>query len=125
MAHGSFSKMTDELFPQQEWNGAPLEDVQALFDFWKTTFNKRASTVLDDKRKDKLATALRHYGMDTCKHAILGCSMSDFHMGNNNRNKVYNDLTLIFRNAEKVEAFVEVYEQQTATLHDLDQWLNS
>ena len=93
--------MTDELFPQQEWNGAPLEEVQALFDFWKTTFNKRASTVLDDKRKDKLATALRHYGMDTCKHAILGCSMSDFHMGNNNRNKVYNDLTLIFRNAEK------------------------
>ena len=46
-------------------------------------------------------------------------------MGNNNRNKVYNDLTLIFCNAEKVEAFVEVYEQQTATLHDLDQWLNS
>lgn len=117
--------MTDELFPQDTWNGTPLPEIHDLFNFWKATFNKRASTVLDDRRKDKLATALRHYGMDTCKQAILGCSMSDFHMGNNNRNKVYNDLTLIFRNADKVEAFVEVYEQQTATLKDLDHWISN
>ena len=117
--------MLEELFPDDSWNGTPMPDIQTLFDFWKDTFNRRASTVLDDKRKDKLSVAIRNYGMETCKHAILGCSMSDFHMGNNNRNKVNNDLTLIFRNAEKVEAFVEVYEQQTTTMKDLDQWLNS
>lgn len=113
------------LFGQAEFNGVPTDSIQTLFDFWKDTFNKRATTVLDDARKKKLATAIKAYGEETCRQAILGCSLSDWHTGRNPGNKKYHDLTLIFRNAEKVEMFVDIYEQENQGQKEMDQWLNS
>jgi uncharacterized Ntn-hydrolase superfamily protein len=115
----------ENLFDSNTFNGVPTENIEQLFTFWKDTFNKRASTVLDEARKKKIAAALKAYGMDTCKKAILGCSLSKWHTGQNPHNKQYTDLTLIFRNADKVEAFVGIWEQETQGQKEMDQWLNS
>jgi len=51
--------------------------------------------------------------------------MSDWHNGRNPGNKKYHDLTLIFRNAEKVEMFVDIYEQETTATNEMEEWLES
>lgn len=107
------------------FNGVPTEQIEALFDFWKTTFHKRSTTILDDARKKKIATAIKAYGLDTCKHAVLGCSMSDWHTGKNPGNKQYTDLTLIFRNSDKVEAFLAIYDAETKGQNEMEEWINS
>lgn len=115
----------EEMFPLNQVNGVPTECIQALFDFWKTTFNKRTSTLLDEARQKKLSAAIKAYGEETCRQAIIGCSLSDWHNGRNPNNKKYHDLTLIFRNAEKVEMFVGIYEQENQGQKEMDEWLNT
>lgn len=113
------------LFGVKEANGVPTDSVQALFDFWKETFNKRTTTLLDEARAKKLARAIKAYGEDTCRQAIIGCSLSDWHNGRNPGNKKYHDLTLIFRNADKVETFVDIYDQEHQGKKEMDEWLNT
>ena len=115
----------EEMFPLKQVNGVPTERIQALFDFWKTTFNKRTSTILDDARQKKLSAAIKAYGEETCRQAIIGCSLSEWHNGRNPGNKKYHDLTLIFRNADKVEMFVGIYEQEHQGQKEMDEWLNT
>lgn len=114
----------DNLFGQQMFNGVPMDEIVALFEYWKATFNKRSSVILDDARKKKLASAIKNYGIDTCQKAIKGCSMSPWNTGSNPGNKQYTDLTLIFRNADKVERFVEIYEIETSAQRGMEEWLN-
>lgn len=113
------------LFGHKELNGVPTERIEALFDFWKEIFQKRSTTVLDAARSKKLATAIKAYGEETCRQAIIGCSLSDWHNGRNPSNKKYHDLTLIFRNADKVEMFVELYDQENHGQKEMDEWLNT
>jgi hypothetical protein len=113
------------LFGETEFNGVPTDSIQTLFDFWKETFHKRSTTVLDDARRKKIATAIKAYGEETCRQAIIGCSLSDWPNGRNPGNKKYHDLTLIFRNADKVEMFVDIYEQEHQGQKEMDEWLNT
>jgi len=99
------------------------ERMQELFDYWKQTFNKRSSTVFDEARRKKIAVALRNYGMETCKKAIKGCALSSWHTGSNPQSKQYNDLSLIFRNSDKVEMFLELYETESIAQKELEQWI--
>ena len=99
--------------------------MQELFDYWKDTFNKRSSTVFDEARRKKIAVALNNYSMEVCKQAIKGCSLSPWHNGRNPSNKKYNDLSLIFRNADKVEYFVDIYENEAKGEQEMEEWLNS
>jgi len=99
--------------------------VVELFEYWKETFNKRNSTLLDEARRKKLHVALRNYSMEVCKKAIKGCSLSAWHTGQNPNNKKYTELSLIFRNAEKVEYFVEIYESNEESDEAMDEWLHN
>ena len=111
--------------PKTKTDDPSEETIVELFEFWKETFNKRASTLLDDARRKKISVALRNYSMDTCKNAIVGCSLSPWHSGQNPSNKKYHDLSLIFRNAEKVEYFLDIHEKETEGEREMEQWLNS
>ena len=84
--------------------------IREVFDFWVETFSKKRP-ILDDNRRVFIGAAIHDYGLEECKNAILGCSMSDFHMGRNETGTVYNELTLIFRDAEKTEKFLEYYDR--------------
>lgn len=113
------------LFDLPEPDDPYAADVQGLFDFWCETFNKNAKTQLDEAREKKLRAALKRYGFDDCKRAILGCSYSPWHQGQNPMNKKYHDLTLIFRNADKTEGFIGLYYEHTDAKTRLQEWIDS
>jgi len=119
---GHFMQKSDPLFTLNGVNVA--EQIEEVFKFWVTTFGKRSSTALDDARKKKLQVALKHYSVEECKQAIKGCSLSPWHSGHNPNNKKYHELTLIFRNADKIETFIDIYETETSAETTLNEWLN-
>jgi hypothetical protein len=81
----------------------PLE----LFEYWIAMHkaNSRRKPMFDAKREKLLAVAIYDYGLDYCKQAVEGCLNSHFHMGRNNRGRVYNSIELIFRDSEHIERF--------------------
>lgn len=93
------------------------DQVAEVFDHWRTAMRKSARTVLDDKRRRRIKWALKHYGIDSAKKAIDGCAASPFHMGDNDAGQRHDDLTLIFRNAEKTERFLEFANKPPAPRH--------
>jgi len=84
--------------------------IQEVFDYWKETMGKKRA-VLDSKRTRDIGWAIALWGVEGARDAIDGCKASDFHMGNNSRKTVYNDITLIFRDAEHVERFQETLDK--------------
>jgi hypothetical protein len=88
--------------------------VQEIFDYWKQIVSPSSRAILDDLRVIKIGWAIHDYGMDACKQAIDGIAKSDFHMGNNPRNRKYNDVELIFRSADNVERFMGMAEKRDA-----------
>lgn len=76
-----------------------------IFDYWRTTL-KHPRAVLDNKRRAKLKQALKTYSSDDLKKAIRGCSLSPYHMGDNDRSTKYDSITLILRDAEHIERFM-------------------
>ena len=107
----------------------PALNAQALelFAEWQKIMGKPRAA-LDRKRKARIEWALKTYGYDTCVMAIEGCARSEWHMGKNDRGQRYDDLTLIFRDAEKVERFLEYRNQQPQAQHrssTLDRWMGT
>jgi hypothetical protein len=94
------------------------ERIVEVFDFWVSTFKKKRA-VLDEKRRQAIGAAIHDYGTEACKNAITGCSLSDYHMGRNQRGKVYNDAELIFRDADHIERFLAVYDKSQSR-NDID-----
>jgi len=97
-----------EVGARQATTSPPRDDgqVSEVFAYWRDAMGKNARTVLDDKRKRRIQWALKQYGIDGAKKAIDGCKASPFHMGDNDSGQRHDDLTLIFRNAEKAERFI-------------------
>ena len=91
------------------------ELIQELFEFWiqacRPTARRRP--LLDTKRRTRLGAAIHDYGMEACRDAITGCTMSDFHMGRNKTNKKYDDVELIFRDAKHVEQFLDLFDKNS------------
>ena len=85
--------------------------IEDVFNHWKTVMNKRSTVVLDELRRQNIGAAIHDYGIEACKQAIEGCSMSDFYMGRNKQNKRYDSIELILRDSAHVEKFIDVYEQ--------------
>jgi len=113
-----------DLWGDETFSGVPMADITTLFQHWVDTFSKRASTQLDESRKKKIAAALKAYGMDTCKQAVEGCALSPWHTGTNPNNKKYTDISLILRNADRVEFFVEMYEDEHSAEAETNVWLS-
>ena len=84
--------------------------IQIVFDHWIEVMGKRKTAVLNHLRKMTIGAAIYDYGIEACKHAIEGCKMSDFHMGRNKNNRVYDDIELILRGPEQIDRFLGIYE---------------
>ena len=91
---------------------APADDrapEQRVFDHWVAIMGKNPRrAVLDPKRRKLIRKALELYDEDALLLAIEGCACSAFHMGENDRETVYNDIELILRSARNVEHFADV-----------------
>ena len=85
-------------------------EVDALFKFWTEVMSKPGAK-LSPKRKARIEWALKEYGDERARKAIIGCASSAFHMGENEHGKRFDDLELIFRNSEKFESFEALGEK--------------
>lgn len=82
------------------------DPVQRVFDHWKRVMNHPASH-LDAKRRGVIQDRMKEgYTADHLMLAIDGCAKSAWHMGQNDKSKVYDSLDLICRDASKVDGFM-------------------
>ncbi len=79
--------------------------VLAIFTYWQQV-RKHPDAKLTDGRRTKIIARLKDgYTETDIKLAIDGCNNSPHHTGTNDTGAVYDDLTLICRNGEKLEMF--------------------
>lgn len=87
--------------------------IVKVFEHWRRRMNKPKNTKLTPGRRKVIRARLAEgYTTDQLMKAVDACSASEFHMGQNDRKTAYNDLTLIFRNGEKLEQFLEMGAEQ-------------
>ena len=85
------------------------DNVTLIFNYWLNVMSKpSALTKLTPKRATAIKNRLKDgYTPEQIKSAINGCSKDAFSMGQNDRNKAFNDIELICRTGEKLEGFIE------------------
>ncbi len=82
--------------------------AEQIFNYWREVMEKPTSAKLTDKRSKTIKARLADgYTAEQIGHAIQGCKLSAWHMGDNDKGKPYNDIELICRNGEKLEGFIE------------------
>jgi len=113
-----------QLSKQSQLSKQGIKETEEIFAFWKTTMSLNGSTLLTPKRKQKIKQRLAEgYTIERIKNAIVGCSLSPFHNGQNDTRTKYNDIELICRSGEKVEFFEQKAteaKQQTLPQSELD-----
>lgn len=88
---------------------ARREQVAAVFAHWRQIMN-HPKAVLDDKRRKLIESRLKDgYSADDLCSAITGCSMSPFHMGQNEQGTRYDGLELILRDGSKIDKFLATF----------------
>jgi hypothetical protein len=75
--------------------------------FWCETMGRNIKqSKLTDGRRKKIASRLKEgYSVEEIRSAIVGCRYSAWHMGSNDRTKIFDDLTLICQTGAKLEGF--------------------
>lgn len=102
---------TEDRKPKPEISAAQSarrEQVAAVFDHWRFTMSHMKS-VLDDKRRKLIEARMKDgYSTDDLRNAITGCSLSPYHMGQNEQGTRYDGLDLILRDGSKVDKFIAI-----------------
>lgn len=81
------------------------DQVRELFDLWVETTGRTERTKLTDDRRGLIRRRIRQHGFDACRDAVLGWALSEWHRGANPDGRVYDDISLILRDASKIEGF--------------------
>jgi hypothetical protein len=97
----------------QSSSSSSKEDMFAvIFNHWKTV-HAHPKAILDAKRRRLISDRLEEgFSVDDLNLAIDGCKASAWHMGENDRRKVFDSLDLIFRDASHVEKFIAEVESR-------------
>jgi hypothetical protein len=102
-------------------SASPDRDVVAeVFAYWQKTMDSPRSQ-LDDKRRKAIKGALKLYEPRQVCEAILGCSRSSWHMGENDRRHKFNGLDLILRDADHIDKFIELASKRTTGAESIDE----
>lgn len=92
-----------ETKPQSQKKIAIVE----VFDYWRLIMNHKTAK-LDAKREKVIGDALKiGYSVDQLKAAIMGCSITPFNCGVNDRNTRFDGLGVIFRSADHIDRFIQ------------------
>jgi len=82
--------------------------VERVFAHWVFMLGKNAArTALGPTRRKVIERALALYAEDDVLAAIEGCAASQWHAGENDRGRAFDDLELILRDEAHVERFAE------------------
>ncbi len=100
---------TEDQEPKTDGLGEKLNGAatRSVFDYWRKQLGHPTAR-LDEKRRRRIEWVLREYGEKVARAAIDGCAASEFHRGANEHGKVYDDPSLIFRDAAHVERFAGI-----------------
>lgn len=113
--------------------------IEEIFEHWKNTFNHK-KTVLNEVRYNTITEALdRGFSVDQLLTAINGCALTPHNQGNNEQDKVYDGLEVIFKHADNIERFIRNAENPPATakvvsqqeqaiinnINTMNSWLNT
>jgi hypothetical protein len=79
--------------------------IQQVFEAWIESTGRTSKTVLDAKRRRVIERALTAFTVDELIAAVRGWKRSPHHRGENATGTVYNDLTLLLRDADHIERF--------------------
>lgn len=83
-----------------------VPDVEVVFTTWvKATGKHPTRTRLDDKRKRLIERALKSHPVEDVLDAVTGWQHDPFYCGQNDQRRAYNDLSLLLRDAERIERF--------------------
>ena len=83
------------------------ECLSRIFNHWVSSMNKNQRTQFTANRKKCVTARLKDgYSEQDIITAITSCAKSPYHMGQNDTGTIYDDLTLICRNGEKLEGFI-------------------
>ena len=86
-------------------------DVQETFNNWRIILNHPRAK-LDSTRRKVIENRLADgYSVDDLSLAFEGCACDYWHMGGNDRNTIFDSITLILRDADHVERFMEIGEK--------------
>lgn len=108
----SLNLIPDTVTEQKPSPAKAGNDVLEIFNYWKEVMKKGGTTRLNKKREKLISDRLKDgYQVDEFKTAIFNCSMSPFHMGQNDNQTKYNDIELICR-PDKFEQFRDNVGQQ-------------
>lgn len=89
------------------------DTICQVFDYWKQVMNHPQAKLTKD-RENKIRMRLNEgYSVEQIKQAVDGCKLSPHHMGENDRNTVYDDIELICRSGSKLEGFMNKAKQKT------------
>ena len=122
------NKSVNDLKHIQTTSQAPNAEYQ-IFEYWRDTMNKGATTKPTAGRISKIKARLKDgYTVDQIKSAIDGCKSSDHNMGrspkSNPEGRIYDCLTLICRNSEKLEMFIGYTKVTNTHDQELEDWIN-
>ena len=77
-----------------------------VFQYWQSVMN-HPKTKFDKKRESKINQALKlGYSVTDLKKAIDGCAKTPYNMGKNDSGQLFNYISLIFRDAEHIDRFI-------------------
>lgn len=100
-----------DLFPIPHVPEVTRPEIVEILQYWATVMGKKR-VFLDTARIKVIRNALKFGAtVEECKRAIDGCKASRWHMGDNDRRIVYNELALILRDAEHIERFCEIADR--------------
>ena len=105
---------------------APRPDpVERVFAHWQQTMQKPRAK-LDAKRRAAIAARLKDgYTLDDLLAAVDGCKASAWHQGKNERQRAFDDLSLICRDGTHVDQFLDLAHGQRHADAKLSAFLNA
>lgn len=103
---------------------ATIAEIDEVFLCWQMQFGKERAKLDKVREKAIRGRLLDGYSVQDLKDAIRGCSLSRFHRGENDRQKKYQDISLICRDAYHVDEFIDVFEAEKRKQAKLEHYRN-
>jgi len=94
---------------------AKTKKVEKIFEFWKWCMEHPGAILVPSRRRVVGVLLSQGYTAEDIIQAICGCSGSAWHMGDNPSVKKFDSLSLICRNGEKLEWFMDMTTKEAAS----------
>jgi hypothetical protein len=88
------------------------QKVARIFEYWKQV-TKHPRSRLDGKREHLIGARVSDgYSVRDLCRAAFGCANSKWHQGENDRHTIYDSVELIYKNADQVDKFIRLAEEE-------------